>query len=57
MGEFEEYQEGRESRNITSEWVAPYNMKLLKLSNTHRNNDICFSEIVKIRFKIYHEEQ
>lgn len=57
MGVFEGYQEGRESRNITSEWIGPYNRKLLKQFNSHRNDNIRFSELVQIRFKIYHEAQ
>lgn len=42
MGGHQGYKEGR-NEPITSKWVVPYNMTLLKLFNCHLNVEICTS--------------
>ncbi|XP_059156649.1 uncharacterized protein LOC131941421 [Physella acuta] len=43
MGGFFGYKEGREGTPITSEWVVPHNMQLLKIFNCHLNVEVCTS--------------
>ena len=42
MGGQQSHQEGR-NETITSKWVVPYNMTILKLFNSHINVEICTS--------------